>query len=190
MDSEEKNDWRKVWIAFAVGILLSAPVFYIIGSSVQGGQCKQRLADLQEKYNLTSKALETQIAQNSEMAARLQYLESSVKALSKALETVSTQLSKVQNSGAAEGIRVTTSAVHLVKTNFCIDVDLKNEENRQKIVNINRRGTGITGNPQKVVVYAKGEKAINVCGTLNEAAATGAITINGTPATTTVLVMD
>ncbi len=190
MDSEEKRDWGKIWLAFAMGILISAPVFYILGSSVQNGRCTQQIADLQEKYNLTSKALETQIAQNSEMAARLQYLESSVKALSKALETISTQLSKVQNSGRAEGIHVTTSAVHLVQPNFCIDVDLKNEENKQKIVTINISGTGIAGNPQKVVVYANGEKVINVCGTLNEAAATGTITINGTPATTTVLVMD
>ncbi len=190
MDSEEKNNWRKMWAAFAVGILLAAPVFYILGSSVQSSNCQKRLADLQEKYNLTSKALETQIAQNGEMAARLQYLESSVKTLSKALETISTQLSKVQNSGSADGIYVTTAAVHLVKPDFCIDVSLKNEDARQKIITINIRGTGITGNPQKVGVYAKGEKVVSVCGTLNEAAATGTITINGTPATTTVLVMD
>ena len=190
MDSEGKEDWRKIWAAFAVGILLAAPVFYILGSSVQGSRYAQQLSDLQEKYNLTSKALETQIAQNSEMAARLQYLESSVKSLSKALETISTQLSKIQNSGEAYGIRVRTSAVHLVKPNFCIDVDLKNEENRQKIVTINISGTGINGNPQKVVMYANGEKVISVCGTLSEAAATGAIKIDDIPATTTVLVMD
>ncbi|NPA76264.1 MAG: hypothetical protein GXN93_00735 [Candidatus Diapherotrites archaeon] len=190
MEGSEETPWKKIWLAFAVGVILSAPVFYILGSSMQSTNCTSKLQDIQEKYSMTSKALQAQISQNSELYARLQYLESSVKTLSKALETVSSQLSKVENSGTANGINVTTSAVHIVKPNFCINLTLKNTTNRQKIVLINIQGNGVSGNPQKISVYANGEKTVSVCGTLSEAAATAKITVDGEPATTTTLIMD
>ncbi len=188
VDNEELKN-RNLWVAFALGILISAPLFYMIGISVQKSACAARISDLQEKYQLTSRALNTQISQNAKIMARLQYLESSVRSMSKALQTISSQLSEIKTSGSADGIAVSAQAVNIVSPQFCISVDLKNETNRQKILRLGITGSNIVGVTETVSLYAGGEKTVDVCGQLNEVAASAQITVDGVPTVKTILIL-
>ncbi len=188
VDNEELKN-RNLWVALALGILISAPLFYMIGVSVQKSACAAKISDLQEKYQLTSRALNTQISQNAKIMARLQYLESSVRSMSKALQTISSQLSEIKTSGSADGIVVSAQAVNIVSPQFCISVDLKNETNRQKILRLGITGSNIVGETETVSLYAGGEKTVDVCGQLNEVAASAQITIDGVPAVKTILIL-
>lgn len=178
-------------IYIVIGLLIAAPVFYALGYTVAKSAAKSAIERLQTKYELTNKALEVEVAKSKELESRIVYLETTVRNLTKILDTVYASVKEIKTEGNYDTITVTVQALYIVpRANFCISIDMKNNSDLQKTLEVQMVGNSVLGQKREITLYPNEKRKVDVCGTLQDIAANANISINGTAVASTVVVVE
>ena len=174
-----------------VGVVVAAPIFYALGHTMAEHSLEGAVSSAQMKYELAKNALEMEVEKARELEGRIMQLETSVENLTKILETVYSSVSTVKKEGNYNDVVFTARALYVVpKADFCIDVDMNNTSERQKTLEIWLSGEGILEEREKITLYPRERRTVQVCGRLKNLAANAGLVADGTDVLTTLVVVE
>ncbi|GEM_PF-5252609 len=185
---EQDRHLNKALAFLAAGILISAPIFYIIGYSMANAGCTEKTAKLQEQYRLVSEALQAQLQRNQSLQSRVLYLEDSLKTMGRVLETVYSSVQQVRVTKDLNTIVVSAQMLYAVPTDFCIPIWVRNKTNRQISLRIELTGKGVASTVRETSIYPDENREIQLCSTITDIVSEAKVVINGKPVLPVVLI--
>lgn len=187
----DPNKVKDVMVYVVAGILISAPIFYVMGTLVAGDAYRGALNDVKMKYDMATRALELETKKVGACNDERMRLEADLDKLTKKLNTIYSAVADVEASGNAEDVAFTTKLVHIVpRADFCIDVNAENQSDLQKIFNVQLRGDEVSGKKKEITLYPQENRSIQICGRVEGISARAELVVNGNNVLNTTVVVE
>ncbi len=176
----QKRKIPKHILFFIIGVLLGGGVMYYFGYMHGAESQLHALAKCEEKLSLVSNALEKAVNEKTEMEREIVNLNTQMNDLRNILLEFLDSLSGRSVTGEIDNVRITAPAIITTKNKeVCVEVNVENTSDFQKIINIKLSGMGVLSEPSAQTVGPKTTITLPVCGEVEKSVAKVFVNVNG-----------